>query len=133
MNAVSTFTSPRWLGYFVSAIALVALLAAAGHTPLIEWGSGEFLLGGLLAIIVVWFFVAAYRGRINIIGNMSGKTAQTISVIGLFIAGLLIGSNQGWGDGWTVINIQVIGVFIVLAVLFFAAYVISAKKIRVGK
>jgi membrane protein DedA with SNARE-associated domain len=133
MNTASTFTGPRWLGYVVSAIGLITLLIAAGRTPLIEWESGDFLLGGALAVIVIGFFIAALRGRINLIGNMKGKSAQILSIIGMFVAGFAIGNNEELNDDWAVTNILIIGIFIALAVLFFAAFLVGARKIREGK
>jgi hypothetical protein len=137
MNAVSTYTStytgPRWLGYFLGAIALVTLFIAAGNTPLIEWGSGEFILGGVLVLIVIWFFIAAYRGRINIIGSTRGKSAQLVGVIGLFITGFVLGVNLGRGGDWSVVNIEMTGIFVVLGILFLAAYILAARKIREGR
>lgn len=133
MYQAPTFTSSRWLGYLLSAIGLIALLFAGALTPVIEWETGDFFIGGALAIFVVGFFIAAIRGRLNLIGNMKGKTAQVISIIGMFISGFVVGNNEEFNDDWAVSNILLIGIFIALAVMFFATFLAGARKIRDGK
>lgn len=133
MTPPHTYTAPRWVGYLLAAIGLVGLVLAMAHTPLIEWDTNDFVFGGALAIFVVGFFVAAIRGRINLIGSMKGRTAQGVSVIGLFICGIGIGTNEEFGDDWAVFNILSVGIFVMLTVMFFVSFSIAGRKIREGK
>jgi hypothetical protein len=129
----NTYTAPRWVGYLLAAVGLLALVLAMAQTPLIDWETGDFVYGGALAIFVVGFFVAAIRGRINLIGNMKGRTAQAVSVIGLFVCGIGIGNNEEFGDDWAVSNILFLGIFAALAVMFFASFSVASRKIRDGQ
>jgi hypothetical protein len=123
------YAGPRWLGFVLSAIGLLTLIAAMANTPLIEWQTGDYVIGLAIAVLVVGFFVAAMRGPINLIGNMKGKTAQLLSVIGIFISGVVIGANT-FNENWTVPSILTSGTFLLFVVMFFASFAVAGRKVR---
>jgi len=131
MNAARRYDAPRWLGYFISAIALVGLVLAMAHTPLIEWSNGDYILGVALAAMVVGFFVASFRNRLNLLGNMKGRSGQVLSIVGAVGSGFFLGANI-INEDWTVINILTSAGFAALAVMFIFGITISTEKIRNG-
>jgi peptidoglycan/LPS O-acetylase OafA/YrhL len=131
MNAARRYDAPRWLGYLISAIALVGLVLAMAHTPLIEWSNGDYILGVALAAMVVGFFVASFRNRLNLLGNMKGRSSQVLSIVGAVGSGFFLGANI-INDDWTVINILTSAGFAALAIMFIVGIAISTEKIRNG-
>jgi hypothetical protein len=131
MNAARRYDAPRWLGYFLSAVGLVSLILAMAHTPLIEWSNGDYVLGAAVAVMVVGFFIASFRNRFSLLGNMKGRSGQILSIVGAVGSSFFLGANIV-NDDWTVINILSSGVFAMLAIMFIVGVNVSTEKIRHG-
>lgn len=131
MNAARRYDAPRWLGYLLSAIALVGLVLAMAQTPLIEWSNGDYFLGTAVAVMVVGFFIASFRNRFSLLGNMKGRSGQILSIVGAVGSGFFVGANIV-NEDWTVTNILTSGAFAALGIMFIVGITVSTEKIRNG-
>jgi len=126
------YAGPRWLGYVLSAIALITLILAMANTPFIEWQIGDYILGVLLALAVVGFFYASFQNVFTLFGNMGGRSALRLACFAAIVSAFVIGANIFSAD-WTVLNVLFVGGFFLIFVMAVAAISLSADKIHNGR
>jgi hypothetical protein len=127
----NTYTGPRWLAYVMGAIGLIAVVIGAIHTPFGEWTASGYLLAGVLVVVSILWIVVGLRGPVNLLGNMKGRTALIVSVVGALIAGVLLGVNI-FTDEWTLSTILFTGLWAQLAVMFIGSISVSSRKMKDG-
>jgi len=126
------YAGPRWLGYVLSAIALITLILGMANTPFIEWQIGDYILGVLLALAVIGFFYASYQNVFTLFGHMGGRTALQLACFSAIVSAFIIGANI-FSDDWTVLNVLFVGGFFLIFVMAVFAISLSADKIRDGR
>lgn len=126
------YAGPRWLGFVLSAIALITLILGMANTPFIEWQIGDYILGVLLALAVVGFFYASYQNVFTLFGSMAGRTALRLACVAAIVSAFVIGANI-FSDTWTVLNVLFVGGFFLIFVMGVAMISLSAEKIRDGR
>lgn len=131
MAEVNTYTGPRWLAYLMAAIGLIAVVIGAIHTPFGEWTASGYLVAGVLVVVSILWIVVGLRGPVNLLGNMKGRTALIVSVVGALVAGVLLGINIVT-DEWTLSAILFTGLLAQLAVMFIGSISVSSRKMKDG-
>lgn len=129
MAEPNPYAGPRWLAFLMSAIALVALIAAVVDTPVGEWSGSNYLFGAVLLLFAAAFAIAGFRGSVNLLGRWSGKTSMTVSVIGALAAVVVILATV-FGGVWNVDTILTTGLWLALFVMFAGAASVARRKMQ---
>jgi amino acid transporter len=135
MSEPNPYGGARVVGVIIFLIAIATVIIALANTPLGEWGSWNYLFGGVVLLFGLSFLSTALANRMNIVGrNVSGRTNLIISVLGIVVVAVLVIANilTQSGAGWTVSTILTTGIFLVLGVMFLAGIPASRAKIRDG-
>lgn len=132
MSDENPYTGPRWVAFAMAGIAAVTLIAALLSAPLAEWSTSNYLLGAILIVFIIVFARAGIIGKLNLVGQLKGKTTLIISIIGAIASVVSIFIAVLPGE----INLDSIltaGTWLALLVMFGSSIAVARKKMNAGQ
>ena len=125
--ASANSTNPRSLPFVLGAIGIVTLIIAVFHTPIGEWSGGAYVFGVVLLLVSVMWLYLGFRGSYNLMGRLSPRAGVIFSAVGALAAGIVLGVTI-FTDEWTVQTVVTTGLWVMLAVMFVAGFIVSSRQ-----